>query len=130
DPEILVKYIREYESKDQIKNRVPEKSFALYTRNVNDVMIITILGYLKPEVLTEVRKVIEGNKKVVISLNGISTLNLDLNTLREFKYLMESSGVEFRFVAAREKIRNTLVEEGISESLIFSNEFLAVKNIC
>ncbi len=128
DPEILVKYIREYEFRDQVKNRAYEKNFALYTRNLNDVLIVTVLGYLQPDVVEEIKKVIGNSKKVVVSLNGVSTLNLDLSVLKNFKDLLESSDVSFRFVVVRERIKNFLVEEGVNESLIFSNEFLAVKS--
>lgn len=128
DPGILEKYIKEVIISDEINERSQKKGFAIYTRNVNKITIINILGYLQQETVEEVKKIIENSEKVAISLNGISSMSLDVNALKEISNILKNKGDNYRIILVREKIKNILVEEGIKESLIYPNEFLAIKS--
>ncbi len=128
DPGILEKYIKEVIISDEINERSQKKGFAIYTRNVNKITIINILGYLQQETVEEVKKIIENSEKVAISLNGISSMSLDVNALKEISNILKNKGDNYRIILVREKIKNILVEEGIKESLIYLNEFLAIKS--
>ncbi|MEN2997611.1 MAG: hypothetical protein ABDH28_01015 [Brevinematia bacterium] len=128
DSETIIKYIREIEAKKEIQERNAKRGFAIYTRVVSDIVVVNVLGYLQPEVIDELREIVTKYKKAVISLNGISSVNLDVDILKSFKSLLDIEGSDVRFILVREKIKSVLVEEGISESLIFPNEFLAVKS--
>lgn len=128
DPGILEKYIKEVIISDEINERSQKKGFAIYTRNINKITIINILGYLQQETVEEVKKIIENSEKVAISLNGISSMSLDVNALKEISNILKNKGDNYRIILVREKIKNILVEEGIKESLIYPNEFLAIKS--
>lgn len=128
DPELLAKYIKEYECREEIQTRNATKGFAMYTRNVNDVMVVNILGYLQPEIIDRLKEIIKKHKKVAISLNGISSMNLNVDVLKNFKELTKIENAVVKFILVREKIKNILLEEGIDESLIFPNEFMAVRS--
>lgn len=128
DPEILVKYIKEYESKEEILERSAKKGYAIYTRNINDILIVNILGYLQEEIIDELKNLVGKYKKVAISLNGISSMSLNVDVLRKFVEILKIENSEIKFIVIREKIKNILVEEGVEESLLFPNEFLAIKS--
>lgn len=119
----LVKYINETRSQGyQVK-----KNFAIYTRKVNDVLVVVILGYFSEEVVKEVRDIIKSDNKIAISLNGISSTGLDPKVVEEFMRIFDPNK-DIRFIVVREKIKGILLENGIKESLIYPNEYLAVKS--
>lgn len=55
-------------------------------------------------------------------------MSLDVNALKEISNILKNKGDNYRIILVREKIKNILVEEGIKESLIYPNEFLAIKS--
>ncbi|MCX8028377.1 MAG: hypothetical protein N2712_00045 [Brevinematales bacterium] len=128
DLEILNKLLKEYQSKEEINERNIKKGFAIYTRKVNDIITVNIFGYFQEEIIKELKEILKNNTKVIISLNGISSSNLNPETLGKLKEVLQSNTSNIRIVLLREKIKNILVEEGIDESLIYPNEFLAVKS--
>lgn len=127
DPQVLLRYINEYQSREEINKRNAKKGFAIYTRVVNGITTVSILGYLQEEIIDNLKEIVSKSSKVIISLNGISSMSLDTDVLKRLKELL-NSGSEVKFVLVREKIKNILVEEGIQESLIFPNEFSAVRS--
>lgn len=128
DPGLLIKYIKEIKISDEIHERSSKKGFAIYTRTVNNITIVNILGYLQHETVDEIKKILDKSDKVAISLNGISSMSLDINALKEISNLLKIKGENYRIILVREKIKNVLLEEGIKEDLIYPNEFLAIKS--
>ncbi|MGB9621614.1 MAG: hypothetical protein ACP5PT_06850 [Brevinematia bacterium] len=123
DISTLVKYIHEVNT----QNYQVKKNFAIYTRKVNDILIVVVLGHLSEEVIKEIEEIVKNNDKVAISLNGVSSANLDLETIREFRKILDL-GKNIRFILVREKIKEVILESGIPENLIYPNEYLAVKS--
>lgn len=127
DPQVLLKHINEYQLREEIRERNAKKGFAVYTRVINGITTVSVLGYLQEEIIDNLKEIVSKSDKVIISLNGISSMSIDTNILKRLKELLQI-GSEVKFVLVREKIKNILVEEGIQESLIFPNEFSAVKS--
>jgi len=127
--EVLVRVIKDLISQESTKmERMSRKGFITFARQVSDVWIITILGCLEEGIVEKLRDMKMNTKKVVISLNGISVSCMDPTQIDKIITFIKDEGMDARYIVVREKIRELLIEKGISEGLIFTNEVLAIKS--
>jgi len=127
--EVLVRVIKDLISQESTKmERMSKKGFITFARQVSDVWIITILGCLEEGIVEKLRDMKINTKKVVISLNGISVSCMDPSQIDKIITFIKDEGMDARYIVVREKIRELLIEKGISEGLIFTNEVLAIKS--
>ena len=127
--EVLVRVIKDLISQESTKmERISKKGFITFARQVSDVWIITILGCLEEGIVEKLRDMKINTKKVVISLNGISVSCMDPSQIDKIITFIKDEGMDARYIVVREKIRELLIEKGISEGLIFTNEVLAIKS--
>jgi len=127
--EVLVRVIKDLISQESTKmERMNKKGFITFARQVSDVWIITILGCLEEGIVEKLRDMKINTKKVVISLNGISVSCMDPSQIDKIITFIKDEGMNARYIVVREKIRELLIEKGISEGLIFTNEVLAIKS--
>jgi len=127
--EVLVRVIKDLISQESTKmERISKKGFITFARQVSDVWIITILGCLEEGIVEKLRDMKINTKKVVISLNGISVSCMDPSQIDKIITFIKDEGMNARYIVVREKIRELLIEKGISEGLIFTNEVLAIKS--
>jgi DNA-binding response OmpR family regulator len=127
--EVLVRVIKDLISQESTKmERMSKKGFITFARQVSDVWIITILGCLEEGIVEKLRDMKINTKKVVISLNGISVSCMDPSQIDKIITFIKDEGMDARYIVVREKISELLIEKGISEGLIFTNEVLAIKS--
>ncbi len=127
DVDMLYKSIRDVVAQPDKFVKVDKKGSAIFTRTLGDVTVVTILGQLEDTVIHKIDEILKNSKKIVISLNGVSSLNVDKNVVRYLKSLVEQEGSRVRLIVIRESIKKMFEEEGYKGEF-FSNEFFAIKN--
>jgi len=127
--ELLIRVVKElFSQQASAMEKVDKGGFITFARKVGEVWVVTILGCLEEGVINRLESMKIDTNKVVLSLNGVSVGCLNVSELDKVIQFFRDRQIDVRYIVVREKIRGLLLERGVGEELIFTNEVLAIKS--
>ncbi len=127
--ELLIRVVKElFFQQGSSMEKMDRGGFITFARKVGEVWVVTILGCLEEGVVSRLESMKIDTKKVALSLNGVSIGCLNVNELDKIIQFFRQNQIDVRYIVVRGKIRELLLERGVNEELIFTNEVLAIKS--
>ncbi len=122
--ELIKQFMKEEDQKMQAI-RAGESECGFFVKRNKGVLVIQIFGNFRKDYLDEFARKLEGQKSLVVSLNGVEEIDEDV--LSFLKGMSESR--EIAFVVLKPGLKKKLLDKNFPQDMLFNTEYQAVNKI-